>query len=116
MELTDDGGTSGFGFATAKAALAEGAKVTIASRSAEKLRSALVRLGNATSGECVDVTDKPELERLTSLVPGMSVVQRALWVVICGGPRRPGVSGFRRVETRPRSRTSTWLSSLQGPP
>ena len=57
------GGTSGFGFATAKAALAEGAKVTIASRSAEKLRSALVRLGNATSGECVDVTDKPELER-----------------------------------------------------
>ena len=40
------GGTSGFGFATAKAALAEGARVTIASRSAEKLRGALVRLGN----------------------------------------------------------------------
>jgi hypothetical protein len=47
------GGTSGFGFATAKAALAEGAKVTIASRSAEKLRGALVRLGNAASGEWV---------------------------------------------------------------
>jgi NAD(P)-dependent dehydrogenase (short-subunit alcohol dehydrogenase family) len=56
------GGTSGFGFATAKAALAEGAKVTIASRSAEKLRAALIRLGNAVSGECVDVTDKPMLE------------------------------------------------------
>jgi NAD(P)-dependent dehydrogenase (short-subunit alcohol dehydrogenase family) len=57
------GGTSGFGFATAKAALAEGARVTIASRSAEKLRGALDRLGNRASGECVDVTNKPMLER-----------------------------------------------------
>jgi NAD(P)-dependent dehydrogenase (short-subunit alcohol dehydrogenase family) len=57
------GGTSGFGFATAKAALAEGARVTIASRSAEKLSGALARLGNHASGECVDVTDKPMLER-----------------------------------------------------
>ena len=57
------GGTSGFGFATAKAAIAEGARVTIASRSAEKVRDALVRLGNGASGECVDVTDKPMLER-----------------------------------------------------
>jgi NAD(P)-dependent dehydrogenase (short-subunit alcohol dehydrogenase family) len=56
-------GTSGFGFATAKAALAEGARVTIASRSAEKLRGALARLGNHASGECVDVIDKPMLER-----------------------------------------------------
>ena len=57
------GGTSGFGFATAEAAIAEGARVTIASRSAERVREALVRLGNAASGECVDVTDKPMLER-----------------------------------------------------
>jgi NAD(P)-dependent dehydrogenase (short-subunit alcohol dehydrogenase family) len=57
------GGTSGFGFATAKAAIAEGARVTIASRSAEKVHDALVRLGNGASGECVDVTNKPMLER-----------------------------------------------------
>src|SRR6267378_8013991 len=57
------GGTSGFGFATAKAALAEGARVTIASRSAERVRGALARLGNAASGECVDVTVQPMLER-----------------------------------------------------
>jgi NAD(P)-dependent dehydrogenase (short-subunit alcohol dehydrogenase family) len=64
------GGTSGFGFATAKAALAEGARVTIASRSAEKLRGALNRLGNRSSGECVDVTNKPMLERFfTGLGP-----------------------------------------------
>jgi NADP-dependent 3-hydroxy acid dehydrogenase YdfG len=56
------GGTSGFGFAIAQAAAAEGARVSIASRSAEKLRGALDRLGNAASGACVDVTDKPALE------------------------------------------------------
>src|SRR5277367_2072739 len=57
------GGTSGFGFATVKAAIAEGARVTIASRSAQKLHDALVRLGNGASGECVDVTDQPMLVR-----------------------------------------------------
>ena len=56
------GGTSGFGFATAQAAAAAGARVSIASRSTEKLRSALDRLGNAASGVCVDVTDKQSLE------------------------------------------------------
>jgi NAD(P)-dependent dehydrogenase (short-subunit alcohol dehydrogenase family) len=56
------GGTSGFGFATAQAAAAAGARVSIASRSAEKLRRALDRLGNAAGGACVDVTDKLALE------------------------------------------------------
>ena len=65
------GGTSGFGFATAKAALAEGAKVTIASRSAEKLRGALVRLGNVANGECVDVTVKPMPSRCGSEASSM---------------------------------------------
>lgn len=45
------GGTSGFGFATANAAIAESARVTIASRSAEKLHGALVRLGNSASDD-----------------------------------------------------------------
>ena len=57
------GGTSGIGFATAAAATTAGAKVTIASRSLEKLRHALDRLGNATNGECVDVTDQAALEQ-----------------------------------------------------
>src|ERR1700739_1588195 len=57
------GGTSGFGFATAKAAIAEGARVTIASRSAERVREALVRLGNGARGECVELTQKRMLER-----------------------------------------------------
>ena len=56
-------GTSGFGFATARAAIAEGARITIASRSAEKLRAGLDRLGNRASGGCVDVTNKSMFER-----------------------------------------------------
>jgi NAD(P)-dependent dehydrogenase (short-subunit alcohol dehydrogenase family) len=51
------GGSSGIGLAVAKAALEEGAQVTIASSSAEKLSHALGRLG---AGEAVrlDVTDE----------------------------------------------------------
>jgi hypothetical protein len=44
------GGTSGFGFATAKAAIAEGPRVTVASRSTERVRSALEPLGRCWSG------------------------------------------------------------------
>src|SRR5215469_2616049 len=56
------GGTSGFGFAVAQAAAAAGARVSIASRSAEKLRSALARLGPDVSGASVDVMNKPALD------------------------------------------------------
>jgi NAD(P)-dependent dehydrogenase (short-subunit alcohol dehydrogenase family) len=56
------GGTSGFGFAVAQAAAAAGARVSIASRSAEKLHSALARLGTDVSGASVDVTNKATLD------------------------------------------------------
>lgn len=51
------GGSSGIGFAVAKAALGEGALVTIASSNAEKLRGALDRLGGGESA-VLDVTDE----------------------------------------------------------
>jgi NAD(P)-dependent dehydrogenase (short-subunit alcohol dehydrogenase family) len=56
------GGTSGFGFAVAQAASAAGAQVSIASRSAEKLRGALNRLDADVRGACVDVTNKTALD------------------------------------------------------
>lgn len=65
------GGSSGFGFATARAALAEGARVTIGSRSSERVREALRRLGNTASGEAVDVTDRPALERFFAGLGGL---------------------------------------------
>jgi len=55
------GGSSGIGFAVAKAALDEGAKVTIASSNAEKLKGALGRLGGG-GGVLLDVTDEAAVE------------------------------------------------------
>ncbi|MDG2005563.1 MAG: SDR family oxidoreductase [Novosphingobium sp.] len=55
------GGSSGIGFAIASAALSEGARVTIASTSEEKLRGALDRLGGGESAT-LDVTDEAAIE------------------------------------------------------
>jgi len=56
------GGSSGIGYATAAGALAEGAKVTIASRSEEKLRAAQASLGGAVEMRRLDVSDDAEVE------------------------------------------------------
>ena len=63
MQLTDTrvvilGGSTGIGFATARAAIAEGARVTIAGRSAEKLRLAKAALGNAADTAILDVNEE----------------------------------------------------------
>lgn len=52
------GGSTGIGFATAKAASAEGAIVTIAGRSPEKLRAAKAALGNKVEAAVLDVNDE----------------------------------------------------------
>ena len=52
------GGGSGIGFAVAEAAQREGAVVTIASSNAERIAVAAQRLGNAATGERMDVTDE----------------------------------------------------------
>ncbi|MDE2404434.1 MAG: SDR family oxidoreductase [Sphingomonadales bacterium] len=51
------GGTSGIGLGVARAALAEGARVTVASSGAAKVRAALDRLAGA-EGAVLDVTDE----------------------------------------------------------
>ena len=63
MQLTDAkvvilGGSTGIGFATAKAASAEGARVTIAGRSPEKLKQARAALGNKIETAALDVNDE----------------------------------------------------------
>ncbi|MGE3692239.1 MAG: SDR family oxidoreductase [Novosphingobium sp.] len=52
------GGGSGIGFAVAEACMAEGAAVTIASTSADKLGQAAGRLGGAETA-VIDLTDEP---------------------------------------------------------
>ncbi|MEI4472183.1 SDR family oxidoreductase [Frigidibacter sp. MR17.24] len=59
MSLTDHrilvvGGSSGIGFGVAEAALAAGARVTIASRSGDKVAAAVARLGGRAEGVTLD--------------------------------------------------------------
>lgn len=56
------GGSSGIGFAVARAAREEGALVTISSSNADKLENALGRLGGGESA-LLDVTDEAAVER-----------------------------------------------------
>lgn len=55
------GGSSGIGFAVAKAALEQGASVTIGSSNAERVRDAVDRLGGGNS-VCLDVTDESAVQ------------------------------------------------------
>ena len=56
------GGSSGIGLAAAKSAADAGAKVTIASRSAEKVNAGAAHVGNAAAGIALDTTDDAALE------------------------------------------------------
>jgi len=63
------GGSSGIGYATAAGALAEGAKVTIASRSEEKLRAAQASLGGAVEMRRLDVSSDTEVDAFFKETP-----------------------------------------------
>ena len=56
------GGSSGIGLATAKAAAASGAKVTLASRSGEKVIAAVAQVGHGAAGVPLDTTNDAALE------------------------------------------------------
>ena len=56
------GGSSGIGFAAAKAAADAGAKVTIASRSNDKVQAAAGQIGKGTTGVALDTTDDAAIE------------------------------------------------------
>jgi NAD(P)-dependent dehydrogenase (short-subunit alcohol dehydrogenase family) len=56
------GGSSGIGLATAKAAAAAGAKVTLASRSNDKVQAAVKETGHGAAGVALDTTDDAATE------------------------------------------------------
>jgi NAD(P)-dependent dehydrogenase (short-subunit alcohol dehydrogenase family) len=68
MSLTSDshvvilGGTSGIGLATAKAAMATGASVAVASRNPASVEAALADLPAGAAGRAVDVSSTADLE------------------------------------------------------
>lgn len=60
------GGSSGIGLATAKAFAAAGARVTIASRSGDKLAAALKELGSEAKAQVLDTGDAKAVESFLS--------------------------------------------------
>jgi NAD(P)-dependent dehydrogenase (short-subunit alcohol dehydrogenase family) len=58
------GGTSGFGFATAKAAGEEGAQIIVASSRQQRVDSALAELPEGSLGYTVDLTNEQQIENL----------------------------------------------------
>lgn len=69
MNILVIGGSSGIGFATAEGALAEGANVTIASRSEEKLAAAKARLGGNVEARRLDVASDAGVQAFFSGAP-----------------------------------------------
>jgi NAD(P)-dependent dehydrogenase (short-subunit alcohol dehydrogenase family) len=63
------GGSSGIGLATAKAAATAGAKVTIASRSKDKVDAAVAQVGPDASGVSLDTSDDAAMEAFFSAHP-----------------------------------------------
>ncbi len=57
------GGSSGIGFATAVAAMAEGAEVIIAGRSQDKLKRARQKIGNDVTACQLDLADKSDVQQ-----------------------------------------------------
>jgi NAD(P)-dependent dehydrogenase (short-subunit alcohol dehydrogenase family) len=63
------GGSSGIGLATAKAAATAGAKITLASRSTEKVDAAVAQVGSGAVGISLDTTDDSALEAFFAQQP-----------------------------------------------
>lgn len=67
------GGTQGMGFATARMAAGQGANVTVASRSSEKVQRAVARLADGAkgtvAGAVIDITDDASVEAFFARQP-----------------------------------------------
>jgi NAD(P)-dependent dehydrogenase (short-subunit alcohol dehydrogenase family) len=85
------GGSSGIGLATAKAAVAAGAKVLIASRSAQKLAQAKEELGGEVEISSLDLLQEAAVSKFFEEV---GVIDH---LVICGSSIKAGP--LRELET-----------------
>ena len=75
MDLTGQrvvviGGTSGIGFAVARAAMADGAEVIVASSQISKVEAAVARLGEGAGGHAVNVKDEPDVAAFFEQIGG----------------------------------------------
>ena len=82
------GGSSGIGFAVAKAALGEGAEVVVASSAQARVDAAVGRLGDGARGAAVDVTDEASVAGFFEALGGFDhlVYSAGDWGARPGGP------------------------------
>src|SRR5258705_13549024 len=90
------GGSSGIGLATAKAAAAAGAKVTLASRSNDKVNAAAMQVGKGAVGVPIDTTNDTALEAFFSKQPEWDHIVVSVAAGRSGGPQ----SDIRRAACR----------------
>jgi uncharacterized protein YbjT (DUF2867 family) len=106
------GGTSGIGFAVAKAALAEGAHVVISSSNPDKVAAAAKRLGagDRVTAEVLDVGDEAGIKalfvKLGRVDHVVTTVREGLY-----GHMSADVDSIRRARAAPRSAGRTSSSS-----
>ena len=101
------GGSSGVGYATAKCALAEGAKVTIASNQEARVEAALARLGPRAHGVVVDVRDEASI---AAFFKGFVAFDHLLYMIADSGPHLLSASLTQRDSTAAASalRNASW--------
>jgi NAD(P)-dependent dehydrogenase (short-subunit alcohol dehydrogenase family) len=94
------GGTSGIGFGVAKAALAEGAHVIVASSDVTKVEAAVQRLGNGerAQGHTVDVSSEESVDALFAKIG--KVEHLVFTVSICAQVGMSRLIGLCRLAAR----------------
>ena len=82
------GGSSGIGFAVARAALDEGAEVIVASSSQARVDAAVAKLGGGARGAAVDVTDEASVAGFFEQAGGFHHLAFTAgdWGAMMGGP------------------------------
>jgi NAD(P)-dependent dehydrogenase (short-subunit alcohol dehydrogenase family) len=82
------GGTSGIGLAVAEAALAQGAKVVVASSQQASVDAALKRLGDGVEGHAIDVNDEASVAGVFERIGALDhlVFTAGDWGSFVGGP------------------------------
>ena len=98
------GGTSGIGLATAAAAKAAGANVTLVGRTAARLKAAAGQLGGVETA-VADITDRKSVE---AVFAGMTAVDH---IVVTAGR----LAGGRLAETDPDQLAATLHERITGP-
>jgi NAD(P)-dependent dehydrogenase (short-subunit alcohol dehydrogenase family) len=89
------GGSSGIGLATAKAAVAEGARVTITARSKERLDAAAVEIGHGASAVALDASDEAGTRAMFEKMPRVDHIFVNAGGVIGDGRLTAAISDIR---------------------